>query len=121
MGNQISEESSGALPKEKQQTVDATSKEHGELVSKLEKRAIDAERKLDSLEKRVESLSGMPNVGDQSGLTARYVAELKGLRGTLVEATREHEALVEHVVELEKAKARLEYQILHLKRSLQSS
>jgi chromosome segregation ATPase len=120
MGNRMSEEASDAMAEEKQQTIDA-SKQQEEIISNLEKRAIDAERKLDSLEKRVESLSGTANEGNQSGLTARYVAELKGLRGTLVEATREHEALVEHVAELEKAKAKLEYQILHLKRSLQSS
>ena len=122
MGNQISDQTSGgvpppSVPEQKQQTSNATESQN-ELISKLELRAMEAERTLELLEKRVESLS---SVGDESGLAARYVAELKGLRGTLVEAQREHEALVENVATLETANAKLKYQILHLKRSLQSS
>lgn len=126
MGNQISEEASGtgisptsAVPEPKQQTSNAGQTEVNS-ISNLEKIAVDAERKLESLEKRVESLGGMSVGGNEAALTARYVEELKGLRQTLVEAEQEHQSLVEHVAELEKAKSKLEYQVLHLKRSLQS-
>lgn len=131
MGNSISEQAAGSgsaqpamsTQEEQQTSSPAPPLQDEDQLSMLERRAADAERKLESLEKRVESLGGVSKdvaAGTGSDLSATYVAELKGLRDILVEAEREQKALVERATALEKANAKLEYQVLHLKRSLQA-
>jgi hypothetical protein len=91
------------------------------LVASLEDRAVEAEKKIDELTRRME----MPGrsegraVGAGAGADGAraYVEELKALRGILVEADEEHRALLAKVEALEKTKSKLEYQVMHLKRA----
>jgi 1-aminocyclopropane-1-carboxylate deaminase/D-cysteine desulfhydrase-like pyridoxal-dependent ACC family enzyme len=84
----------------------------------LEERAAIAEKRLEEVEKRVACGSGNAVAGGTAALTAAYVNELKELRMVLVQAKQEQDELIEKVASLEQSKAKLEYQVKHLKRAL---
>lgn len=92
MGNSAS--SSGASPPVH---VDAA------VIEKLEARAAAAEAKIARLEAANDANPTPPTNPPSSAaqVTAAYVRELKSLRGVLVAAEKEHDALVKQVKELE--------------------
>ncbi|PRW50917.1 MICAL C-terminal [Chlorella sorokiniana] len=85
-------------------------------LAQFEARAAQAEQRLAVLEAKLAGGSGSGAVD-----TSRYVAELQSLKGVLLAAAAEQEALEKRVAELESENSKLRYQCLHLKRAVTES